>query len=261
MLAAAVEMVNVVRAQAGGAPRHPEEAAESERDYPQKGRAAAAAGGPRLRAAPKEHPHPPELGVLGSSGSRRQGEKTLGRGALAHTSTAPAAAHRTRRALSSRWESRLGSFSPGLLLPKTIRDIASGGGSRQFRGGGRTGKPRAPAISSLAFPAAGAHGITLHSCEGYESAKRSPSLGNPQRGRSCPMSARWGEEKGCRSISQRQQSAGKSNCRRSSLRSSPNGRALAPRSHSRRTHSHSHSLALAHTPPDNNRAAPAISVL
>lgn len=63
MFAAAVEMVNVVSAQAGGSPRHPKEAAERERDYPEQRQAApsaaaAAAGGARLGAAPEEPPHP-----------------------------------------------------------------------------------------------------------------------------------------------------------------------------------------------------------
>lgn len=84
MLAAAMEMVNVVRAQTGGSPRHPKEAAESERDYPEQGQTAAgagaAAGGSRLRAAPEEPPHPPvhgepARGVLGRSSSRGQGGK------------------------------------------------------------------------------------------------------------------------------------------------------------------------------------------
>lgn len=114
MFAAAVEMVNVVSAQTGGAPRHPKEAAESERDYPEQGQAAAgaaaaAAGGSRLRAAPKEPPHPPvrdepARGVLGRSSSHSNGGK-LWAEALAHSHTALAAAHGTRRAISSLWES------------------------------------------------------------------------------------------------------------------------------------------------------------
>lgn len=80
MFAAAMEMVNVVSAQTGGAPRHPKEAAESERDYPEQGQAApgaaaAAAGGARLGAAPEEAPHPPVHGVLGRSSSHREGGK------------------------------------------------------------------------------------------------------------------------------------------------------------------------------------------
>lgn len=146
MFAAAMEMVNVVSAQTGGAPRHPKEAAESERDYPEKGQAAPGAaaagggggGGSRLRAAPEEPPHPPvhgepARGVLGRSSGRGKGGK-LWRERCARTRphTALPAAHRTRRAISSLWESLSGSFSPGLLLPKTIRDIVRGGESRQF---------------------------------------------------------------------------------------------------------------------------------
>ena len=86
LAAAAVEMVDVVSAQAGGAPRRPEEAAEGERDYPEQGQAApgaAAAARSRLRAAPEEPPHPPAHGeparrVLGRSSSRGRGGKLWG---------------------------------------------------------------------------------------------------------------------------------------------------------------------------------------
>lgn len=155
MFAAAVEMVNVVSAQTGGAPRHPKEAAESERDYPEQGQAAAgaaaaAAGGSRLRAAPQEPPHPPvraqpARGVLGRSGGHSEGGK-LWAEALARPHTALAAAHGTRRAISSLWESLRGSFSPGLLLPKTIRDIVreNPGSSEPSQRGGSGGKAPRP---------------------------------------------------------------------------------------------------------------------
>lgn len=88
-------MVNVVSAQTRSAPRHPKEAAESERDYPEQGQAApgaaAAAGGSRLRAAPEEPPHPPvhgepAPGVLGRSSSHSEGGK-LWTEARPHTRT------------------------------------------------------------------------------------------------------------------------------------------------------------------------------
>lgn len=96
MFAAAMEMVNVVSAQTGGAPRHPKEAAESKRDYPEQGQAApgaaaAAADGSQLRAAPEEPPHPPvhgepARGVLGRSSSHGKGGK-LWTEARSHTRT------------------------------------------------------------------------------------------------------------------------------------------------------------------------------
>lgn len=137
--AAAVEMVNVVRTQTGGPPRHPEEAAESERDYPEQGQAApgaAAAGGSRLRAGPEEPPHPPGQGRASSGGAAAPAkEANFGQ---RYTHKAPVGAQRTRRAISCCLrESCRGSFSPGLLLPKTIRDIVreSGASAKRWKRG------------------------------------------------------------------------------------------------------------------------------
>lgn len=117
MFAAAMEMVNVVRAQTGGAPRHPEEAAESQRDYPEQGQpapgAAAAAGGSRLRAALEEPPHPPvhgepARGVLGRSSSHSEGSKVWAE-ARSHT--------RTRR-----WLQLTAPGEPSLAFGKAYED-------------------------------------------------------------------------------------------------------------------------------------------
>lgn len=159
--AAAVEMVNVVRTQTGGPPRHPEEAAESERDYPEQGQAApgAAAGGSRLRAGPEEPPHPPGHGRASSGGAAAPAkEANFGQ---RYTHKAPVGAQRTRRTISSCLrESCRGSFSPGRLLPKTIRDIVRGGesgASAKEVEEGRNPALEQALVSAFFFPEAAVH--------------------------------------------------------------------------------------------------------
>lgn len=143
MLAAAMEMVDVVRSQAGRPPRHSEKAAEGERDDPEQGQAPPRAAGPgraQLGAAP-EHPlvhggapaqgPPPREAKFGAQGGERArggGRLRVGCGAPPHRASAPILS--LLRTVFS------GSWSPPCLAPQRIPNIAEANAAE----GGLSGK-------------------------------------------------------------------------------------------------------------------------
>lgn len=145
MLAAAVEMVDVVRPQSGRPPGHSEEAAEGERDYPEQGQAppcaaTAAPGRAQLGAAP-EHPRvhggapaqgqPPREAKFGARGGRAAAG---GRAARAGLQGRPP--HRARGPILSLLRTVFsGSWSPPCRAPQRIRHIAEEDAAAAVGGG------------------------------------------------------------------------------------------------------------------------------
>lgn len=255
-----------MRTQTGGPPRHPEEAAESERDYPEQGQAApgaaaAAAGGSRLRAGPEEPPHPPgaRAGGLGRSSGPGEGGKLWAEG---HAQGAGgSSAHQASHLLPSGKLPRIlfSGSSSTQNNPRHSQRRRNPGGTEPRQRGGRGEKPRAGTSASFSF-SRGCRSLTiiLHSCEGYASAERSPILSNPRWSQSCHLAAKQ-EKRGCRSISRRWESGEeKANWCSSPPFSSELGSPRRASSLPALTHTLVHAPTRT-TPPDNNGAAPAIS--